>query len=200
MMVTVREKQEELDFDRILLSAGTMADALEYYLAEGNIFRIVMIHSAHGLERMTMSVGELLTLLNILKAMRPTLTAEQKLRLDKILATIEQANKKLSTSIQDMIVREIMSRLDRINWFLHDCENKKEGHHVAFPAEIRNRQRVEELVKALNDPMAESVTQRIARIDQRLRNVTHKSDFIWPVETKIIYPEESYWYLYALAD
>lgn len=199
-MVTVRETQEELDFERILLSAGTMADALEYYLVEGNIFRIVMVRRAHGLERMTMSVGELLTLLNILNTMRSTLTVEQKLRLDKILATIEQAGKKLSVSMQEMIVREIMSRLDHIHWFLHDCENKKEGHYVDFPSEIRNRQRIEELVKVLNDTMAERVAERIARIDQRIRSVTHKSDFIWPVETKAIYPEESYWYLYALAD
>ena len=199
-MVTVREKQEELDFDRILLSAGTMADALEYYLIEGNIFRIVMVRRAHGLERMTMSVGELFTLSNTLQAMRFALTSEQKLRLDKMLASIEQTNVQLCTRLQEMIIREIMSRLDRINWFLHDCENQKEGRYLAFPSEIRNRQRVEELVKALSDEETEGVTQRVERIDQRIRGVTHKSNFIWPIEVKSIYPENVYWYLYMLPD
>jgi len=197
-MVTVREKQEELDFDRILLSVATMADALEYYLIEGNIFRIVMVRRAEGLERMTMSMGELLTLINTLQAMRFALTAEQNRRLDKMLASVKQSSAHLRAPLQEMIVREIMSRLDRVNWFLHDCENVKEGYHVAFPSEIRNRQRVEELVKALGGEKAETVMERVERIDQRIRRVTHKSDFVWPLEVKAIYPEDSYWYLYAL--
>ena len=197
-MVVEKEKQEELDFDRILLNATTMANALEYYLIEGNVFRIVMVRRLQGLERMTMSVGELFTLLHTLQAMRFALTSEQNCRLNKMLTSVEQTSTQLRVRLQEMIVREIMSRLDHINWFLHDCENGKEGHQVAFSTEISNRQRIEELVKFLSDEMTDSVVRRIERIDQRIRLITHKSDFIWPIEVQSIYPEDSYWYLYSL--
>ena len=97
-----------------------------------------------------------------------------------------------------MVIREIMARLDGINWFLHDCEKGKAECQASFPAEMRNRQRIEELVKALGDEMSPDVAERVERIDQRLRQVTHRVDFIWSPEAQPTYPEDPYWYLYSL--
>lgn len=198
MVVVIRDKQEPKEANGLLTTALAMANALEYYLIEGNLYRVVMVRRAHGFERMTMSIGELLTLVNILQTQRLRLTAEQNHQLDSVLHIVEYVQKQFHTHFQDMIVYEIMARLNRINWVLHDCEKGKAGYIDNFPAEMRNRQRIEELVKALGHEMAADVAMRIERIDKRLRQITRRVDFIWPAELQNIYPEEPYWYLYSL--
>jgi hypothetical protein len=198
MVVAIRDKQELKEVDGILTTAAAMANALEYYLIEGNLYRVVMVRRAHGFERVTMSIGELLTIINTLQAQRLRLAPEQKCQLDAILHTVDCAQCHFALHFQEMMVYEIMARLNRINWFLHDCENGKADCTDKFPAEMRNRQRIEELVKALNREMATDVATRIERIDKRLRHITQRADFIWPAETQSIYPEDPYWYLYSL--
>ena len=198
MMVAAKEKQDSIEIDYVLTTAATMADALEYYIIEGNIYRVVMARRAHGFERMTMSIGELLTLLNILQAQREQMTRIQAEQLDTIRTTVERTKQQLYIHFHEMVIREIMARLDSINWFLHDCEKGKSDCQVNFPAEMRNRQRIEELVKALGDEMSPDVAERVERINQRLRQVTHRVDFIWPAEARNTYPEDPYWYLYSL--
>ncbi len=200
MRVANEEEQAIAELESMLSCTTAMADALEYYLIEGNIFRTVMVRRPHGFERITMSTGELLASINLLQAKRALLTNAQDAQVDTILANIERTRAQLHTIFYEMIVREIMSRLDSINWFLHDCENGKEGCQINFPAEIRNRQRIEEMVNALGNELSVDVTERIDRIDQRIRQITHPADFIWPKDVKEIYPQEPYWYLYLLPE
>lgn len=197
MVVAIRDKQEHKEADNVLTVAVAMANALEYYLIEGNLYRVVMVRRAHGFERVTMSIGELFTILNTLQAQRLRMTTEQNRQLDTILQTVDCVQNHFAAHFQEMMVYEIMARLNRINWFLHDCEKGKAGYIDNFPAEMRNRQRIEELVKALDHETIADVATRIDRIDKRLRQITHRTDFIWPVESQSLYPEEPYWYLYS---
>jgi len=197
MVVAIRDKQDQKEVDGVLTTAAAMANALEYYLIEGNLYRVVMVRRTHGFERVTMSIGELLTILNTLQAQRPHMTGEQNHQLDAILQIVDAVETQFAPHFQEMMVYEIMARLNRINWFLHDCEKGKAGYVDDFPVEMRNRQRIEELVKALGREMAGDVATRIDRIDKRLRQITQRADFIWPAETQSIYPEDPYWYLYS---
>lgn len=198
MVVVIRDKQEQKEVDGVLTTAAAMANALEYYLIEGNLYRIVMVRRIYGFERVTMSIGELLTILNTLHAQRLQMSAEQNRQLDAIVQTVDCVQTQFAPHFQAMMVYEIMARLNHINWFLHDCEKGKAGCVDNFPVEMRNRQRIEELVKALGRDMATDVATRIERIDKRLRQITRRADFIWPAETQSIYPEDPYWYLYSL--
>lgn len=198
MMVAAQERQDATDVAYVLTTAAAMADALEYYIIEGNIYRVVMVRRAYGFERMTMSIGELLTLIHMLKMRQIQMSTSQARQLDLIIQTVERAKAQLYLQFHEMVIREIMSRLDSINWFLHDCEKGKAECQETFPAEMRHRQRIEELIKALGEEMSSDVAERVGRIDQRLRDVTHRMDFIWPAEMRHIYPEEPYWYLYVL--
>lgn len=198
MMVAIQERQDATDVAYVLPIAAAMADALEYYIIEGNIYRVVMVRRVYGFERLTMSIGELLTLIHILKAQRNQMNSKHIHQLDDVLKTIEHAKAQLYVQFHEMVIREIMSRLDSINWFLHDCEKGKAECQITFPDEMRNRQRIEELIKALGEEMSTEVADRIGRIDQRLRQVTHRVDFIWPDVMRSTYPEAPYWYLYAL--
>jgi hypothetical protein len=196
-MVADQEEQKVIDWTHMLATTTAMVDALEYYLIEGSIFRTVMARWEHGFERVTMSVGELLTLLNWLQAQQHTATGAQREQLKAMLTTMQRTREQFSDLFYQMAVREIMSRLDSINWFLHDCENHKQSCRLDYPREIRNRQRIEALVIALGEEMSEDVAERIERIDRRIRAITYKSEFVWPAKDKEIYPEMPYWYLYA---
>ncbi|MEZ4736199.1 MAG: hypothetical protein R3E79_54630 [Caldilineaceae bacterium] len=199
-MVADQEDQKVEEWDHLLTAAAVMVDALAYYLIEGNVFRTVMARQEEGFERITMSIGELLALLHKLQAQRSRATPAQQSQLDAMRTTVQRTCHQLHDLFHDMVVREIMARLDSLNWFLHDCENGKDACRLQFPTEIQNRQRIEELVKVLDESMVEDVTERVQRIDQRLRRITYKSDFVWPTAVKEIYPEEPYWYLYSLPD
>lgn len=198
MVVAICDKHEHKEADNLLTIAAEMANALEYYLIEGNLYRVVMVRRVYGFERVTMSIGELLTILNTLQAQRLRMTPEQNCQLDAIRQTVDYVQNQFTAHFQEMMVYEIMARLNRINWFLHDCEKGKAGYIDSFPAEMRNRQRIEELVKALHRDMIADVATRIDRIDKRLRQITQRTDFIWPAEAQNLYPEDPYWYLYSL--
>jgi len=198
MVVAICDKHEHKEADNLLTIAAEMANALEYYLIEGNLYRVVMVRRVYGFERVTMSIGELLTILNTLQAQRLRMTPEQNCQLDVIRQTVDYVQNQFTAHFQEMMVYEIMARLNRINWFLHDCEKGKAGYIDSFPAEMRNRQRIEELVKALDRDMIADVVTRIDRIDKRLRQITQRTDFIWPAEAQNLYPEDPYWYLYSL--
>ncbi|MBX3014284.1 MAG: hypothetical protein KF832_22365 [Caldilineaceae bacterium] len=198
MMVAERIDPKWEELDHLLTTAIAMTDALEYYLIEGNIYRVVMVRRKHGFERMIMSLGELLTLLNTVAARRNNSTEEQLAQVDGMFGTVDRVQHQLHDRLHEMVVREIMARLDSINWFLHDCENHKEGCRLAYPQEIHNRQRIEELTKLLGPEITDAVTERIDRIDQRIRQATTSAAFVWPAAMQMLYPIERYWYLYAL--
>jgi len=197
-MVADRAEQKIGEWTHPLPTAAAMVDALAYYLIEGNIFRTVMVRRDHGFERVTMSIGELLALLYVLQAQRANALPVQRAQLNAMQANMRRTCAQLQDRFHEMVVHEIMARLDSLNWFLHDCENGKEGCRTNFPTEICHRQRVEELVKVVDEAMVEDVAERVARIDQRIRSVTYKSNFIWPAAVREIYPEKPYWYLYTL--
>lgn len=136
--------------------------------------------------------------LNIFQAQRLLMTPKQNCQLDAIRQTVDCVQNQFAAHFQEMMVYEIMARLNHINWFLHDCEKGKAGYIDNFPVEMRNRQRIEELVKALDRKTIVDAATRIDRIDKRLRQITQRTDFIWPAEVQNLYPEEPYWYLYSL--
>ncbi|MFZ4661138.1 MAG: hypothetical protein ACOYNY_29265 [Caldilineaceae bacterium] len=45
MVVAIRDKQESTEADGILTTAAAMANALEYYLIEGNLYRKMYLFS-----------------------------------------------------------------------------------------------------------------------------------------------------------
>ena len=69
---------------------------------------------------------------------------------------------------------------------------------MQYPFEIRNRQRIAEIGKALGAENAATLTAQLTAIDQRLGALTAGSDFVWDASVTRVYPRNEYWYLYAL--
>jgi exonuclease VII large subunit len=184
--------------EKTLTTAQAMADALEYYLIEGEIYRTVMTPATHGYTRITMSAGELLTLLHDLHAQRDQLPEEQRQQVDEVQHKVTSLTQRLTNRYYQLLEREIIARLDSLNWFLNDCQNNMAPCREQYPSEIRNRQRIEELLQAWGEALPRRVSERVERIDERVRQLTEPAPFIWPDEQKARFPQDPYWYLYEL--
>lgn len=186
------------DVEKSLSALTAMADALEYYLIEGEIYRTVVSPAAHGYERYTMSAGELLALLHDLDAQRNHLLQDQRRRINEIQRKVQAITQSLSIRYRQLLEREIISRLDSLNWFLNDCQDDMRKCRDLYRSEIRNRQRIEEILQAWGQEIPLRVSNRVERIDERVRQMTERVPFIWAEEEKKRFPQETYWFLYEL--
>ena len=68
----------------------------------------------------------------------------------------------------------------------------------AYPSEIRNRQRIEELRREIGKALSDETAERLKSVDATLHSITEPNEFIWSASLQSTYPQEDYWYLYAL--
>ena len=69
---------------------------------------------------------------------------------------------------------------------------------MQYPFEIRNRQRIAEIGKALDADSADALATQVASVDQRLQAMIARGEFVWEATVASVYPREEYWYLYGL--
>jgi hypothetical protein len=79
---------------------------------------------------------------------------------------------------------------------LDDCAADARRCRAEYPFEIRNRQRIEEILKELGSDAAD-VKQQVQAVDQRIRSLTHSSGFVWDERLQSAFPNQPYWYLYT---
>ena len=89
------------------------------------------------------------------------------------------------------------ARLDALNWFLDDAVADPKRARSEYPFEIRNRQRVEVILRELGSDLLPELKQQLARVDGRIRVVAQPTGFIWDSQLEPIYPQSPFWYLYV---
>lgn len=181
---------------------GAMAAQFESYILRGEVYRTVAVPaSSQGEERIQSSGGDLLARLHKLSAQSDVLTPAQKQALSEARAQVEATVGRLPSHYQALLLREAKARLNSLNWFLDDCQENRRECRVQYPFEIRNRQRIAEIGKALDAASAKALATQLDVIDQRLRGLTGGvagGSFVWDASVAQVYPREEYWYLYAL--
>ena len=178
---------------------AAMAAQFESYILRGEVYRTVAVPaSSHGEERIQSSGGDLLARLHKLSAQSDLLTPAQKQALAEAGAQIKATTKRLPSHYQALLLREARARLNSLNWFLDDCQENRRECRVQYPFEIRNRQRIAEIGKALDAASAKALAAQLDAIDQRLRRLTGGGGFVWDASVAHVYPRSEYWYLYAL--
>ena len=185
-----------------LAVVGAMAAQFESYILRGEVYRTVaMPASSQGEERIQSSGGDLLARLHKLSAQSDALTPAQKQALSEARAQIEATTGRLPSHYQALLLREAKARLNSLNWFLDDCQENRRECRVQYPFEIRNRQRIAEIGKALEAASAKALATQLDNIDQRLGRLTGVGAgdrFVWDASVAHVYPREAYWYLYTL--
>lgn len=180
-----------------------MAGQFESYIMRGEVYRTVVVPvsvdgGGSGERPVQSSCGDVLARLHKLAAQTDSLAAEQVQALAAARAQIETAVARLPSHYQALLLREAKARLNSLNWFLDDCSENRRECRVNYPFEIRNRQRIAEISKALDAESADALATQLTGVDQRLQGMVTGGDFVWETAVAHVYPREEYWYLYGL--
>lgn len=186
---------EEPDVD--LAIVNDYVGELENYLIKDDLYRTVWVRSSKGDQSLQMTIGDLLARLHRLQGQRRDLTTDQQSKLDALQKSATETIYSLRTRAHDRLQREMKARLDSLKWFLDDGGDDIQRFRGAFPSEMRNRQRIEEIQKELGDDLPAEYKERLKGIDHRIRMMAGASTFIWDERWKAIYPQMPYWYLYV---
>ena len=186
-----------------LAVVGAMAGQFESYILRGEVYRTVAVQASAdgggtGERPVQSSVGDVLARLHKLEAQSNLLTEAQKQELTEAQAQIGKTAEHLPSHFQALLLREARARLNSLNWFLDDCSENGRECRVQYPFEIRNRQRIAEIGKALDSASAAALANPLAAIDQRLRGLSGGGEFVWEAAVAQVYPRDEYWYLYGL--
>ena len=180
-----------------------MAAQFESYILQGQVYRTVVVPTpgdqrGAGERPVQSSGGDVLARMHKLAAQSDSLSPEQKQALATAKTQIDTATGRLPSHYQALLLREARARLNSLNWFLDDCNENRRECRVQYPFEIRNRQRIAEIHKALDAASADAVATQVASIDQRLQSMLTSGGFIWESSVAHVYPPQEYWYLYGL--
>lgn len=173
-----------------------MAGQLESYLLQGEVYRTIVL-PLRAAERVQTSGGDLLARLHKLSAQSDALSEQERQTLANAKAKIAETTGRLRVQYQTLLLREAKARLHSLKWFLDDCQESPQEGRVQYPFEIRNRQRVAEIGKALDEDGTAELTAQLTSIDQRLRTLTGGTAFVWDKSVAHVYPRSEYWYLYT---
>ncbi len=128
-----------------------MAEELEDYLVKDDLFRQMTVRTPAGDQRPQMSGSDLLVRLHRLHGERDKLTPAQQTALDQVQTSVDATIHSLRTRFLERLERDMKSRLNSLRWFIDDCRQDRKRCRSEFPYEIRNRQRIEEILKVLGD-------------------------------------------------
>ena len=174
-----------------------MVEELEEYIIKDDLYRTLIVRTATGEVRLQMTGGDLLTRLHRLSHEGDRLSADQQQLFDRISQSAEKIIYSLKSRFNDRLQREMKARLDTLRWFLDERAGERGQARANYPYEIRNRQRVEEIVKRLGGGLPADLAEQLTQVDHRLRMLTTASEFVWDPALKSVFPQHPYWYLYV---
>ncbi len=182
-----------------LAVVAAMAAQFESYIMRGEVYRTVAVPTAARVEeRVQSSSGDILARLHKLSAQSDELSSEQKETLADANARIEEVTARLPSHYQALLLREARARLNSLKWYMDDCQENRRECRVQYPFEIRNRQRIGEIGKAMDAAGARALAPQLEGIDLQLRRLTRGGEFVWDASVEHVYPDSEYWYLYVL--
>lgn len=180
-----------------LAVAAGYVEELEKYIVNNDLYRTVIVRTPKGDQTLQMTGGDLLGRLHRLQGQREQLSSQQQMQLDALKQQAETTIYSLRTRFHERLQTEMKSRLNTLKYFLDEAGDDRQRFRANFPSEMRNRQRIEEILKQVGAEIAPELKERLSSIDQRIRVVAGASGFIWDETLKGVYPQMPYWYLYV---
>jgi len=175
-----------------------MIPQLEDYIIKDEVYRTVILPTSEGDLNIRMTGGDLLARLHRLQGVRDSLSAGQRQRIDAAQSQADAIIRSLKTRFNQRLLREMKARLDSLKWYFDDCASDKQRCRTEFPFEMRNRQRIEEIVKHAGKDVPDDLRSLLSQTDKRIREIAQPSAFIWSKAVEKAYPRDTYWYLYMM--
>ena len=188
------------DLDQDLKEAQAMADVLDPYIYEDQLYRRIgggRVFSSSNMPYMTL--GALLLRLRRLRILSDQLPAAGQNQLAEIEARNADIQREWSVHYERKLVSEALSRLDAMRMFFDECDQNPQQCASAYLPEALRRTIVEEVqikMDELHIASAEVKAKR-AEIDHRLRGVVKPAEFIWAEALKPAYSPDRFWWLYG---
>jgi hypothetical protein len=175
-----------------------MIPVLEDYIIKDEVYRTVILSTSTGDQNIRMTGGDLLARLHRLNGERSQLTPAQQQRLDAAQGKADEIIRSYKGRFTQRLLREMKARLDSLRWFFDDCGADRQRCRIEYPFEMRNRQRIEEILKVAGSEVPQDLQLLLSRVDKRIREFAGPSGFIWSAKAEGVYPRDRYWYLYML--
>lgn len=185
------------DLDEVLSVIAVMVSELRPLLMSGEVFRTISVEHNNRRRKLLMSCGGLLARFHRLNHQRYKLRLAQQQILDRLYKQTNETFKTFQSDYRSILQREASVRLDSLNQYLDEGMIDRAYLLDEYPVEMRNRQRLEEVVKALDDNLTTDLAEQLAELNRRMRSLCRSSRFIWEPTLKSIYPPETYWFLYC---
>lgn len=148
----------------------------------------------------SLTIGALLLRLRRLHALEASLTDTQKALLASIDAQNESVHSEWTQHYNSKLVAEANSRLKVIERYFDECTDDPRTCANNYLPEALRRTIVEDILATLERYNASTPElERAAKsIDSGLRRFVQPAEFIWAKELQPTYPQNVYWWLYAL--
>ena len=182
-----------------LLVAEAMAAELTDYLLGDRLFRQIVVQSPLGTQQPKMTLGGVLSRLQLLQFRSAALAPEERTRVERLASAVDEARRTYRAPWESFLRKEIKSNLDSWRWYMDECF-RRGGCASTYPAEVRARVRLallfDEAVSARFDILAEQ--GHLRRLDSQLRNVWRDGAFLLDPSLRGLYPADRFWRLYGL--
>lgn len=191
--------ERNYSIERDLMEARVMAEGLEDYLRQDELYGSVDGWYSTDPEMPSLTIGGLLLRLSRLQRLESQMSSAQKATLTEIEALHDSVRERLTGRYHEKAVNEAGSRLRALEAFFADCEDDPEACADAYLPEAQRRTIVEEIVNALkkyNLPVID-LAATLRQRDTALRRYTKPAPFVWSTDLQAVYPQEKYWWLYV---
>lgn len=143
MKITDENHNEELTIFSII------ADELENYIVEGEVYHTVLVPDGSGRRTIKMSGGDLLLRMKELQEKRNQMTEEEQQIFDKSVSQAKKSIHDLKTRFHEILERELKARRDALQWSMEDRSGNDNDDSVP-PAEVDNREKIRMIQKELS--------------------------------------------------
>jgi hypothetical protein len=188
------------NLDQDLREAQAMADGLVPYVYEEQLYGKVGSGGMFSSSKIpSLTVGALLMRLRRLHALEDQMTEAQRATLAQIDQQHESVRKEWTLHYNNKLTQEALSRLKLIRQYFDECREEPRACANAYLPEALRRTIVQEIADAMkrNDTPSEEIERTIRSTDSGLRRYAQPSEFIWAKELQPIYPQSTFWWLYA---
>ena len=175
-----------------------MAQQLNDYVRSDELYGSTS--GMYGGNTPALTIGALLMRLRRLDAMRAEFKKKQLADFEKAQEMHRFVQNEWTVHYEHKMLKEAESRLDAMRGFFDECNDSPKQCRSIYRPEASRRTIVEEIRREMAEMGIESeaLEKKVKERDGKLRSYLEIAPFIWDEALKPVYPEQKYWWLYAI--
>lgn len=149
-----------------LMEAEEMASELVDYLLGDQLFRQIVVETPAGLRQPKMTLGGLVERIEQLEASKELGPGDRR-RLQAVKEAWEAARRRYPEQVREKLQREMKSYLQNWKYYLQERAQNPEKWQNDYDFEVRNRKRVELVIRLLGDAAPSGVLEELDKLESQ---------------------------------